>query len=142
QGLSQRAIAQAMGMPEATLRNNLKVLAQSIGEGLPMGNQGPPDRVSVEVHPGSPEVSHQGLPEGDLGTPPLYIHPAIPDDGEESVVAGEDIEGLNQAIPALPQAGIHEGDQGPPVSALSQELTEALSTAWPELQRMLDWWRT
>src|SRR5262249_10813906 len=36
---------------------------------------------------------------------------------------------------------LHEGDQGPPVAALSQELVEALTAAWPDLQRMLDWWR-
>ena len=30
QGLSQRAIAEVMGMPEATLRNNLKVMAQVV----------------------------------------------------------------------------------------------------------------
>ena len=39
QGLSQRAIAQEMGMPEATLRKNLKVMAQGVAqaveEGLP-----------------------------------------------------------------------------------------------------------
>jgi hypothetical protein len=90
QGLSQRAIAQEMGMPEATLRNNLKVLAQSIGEGLPMGDLGPPRQGSTEVDQGLPEVSHQSTPPGDVsiplsfapegpleehqGTPPLYVH--------------------------------------------------------------------
>ena len=50
QGRSQRAIAQEMGMPEATLRNNLKVLAQSIGEGIPMGNQSIPHLENSNVH--------------------------------------------------------------------------------------------
>ena len=36
QGLSQRAIAQEMGMPEATLRNNLKVLGGQLASGTPM----------------------------------------------------------------------------------------------------------
>src|SRR5512145_1393796 len=73
QGLSQRAIAQAMGMPAATLRNNLKVLtqavAQSSGEGLPMGDQGIPQRENVKVSPGIPQGDPLGLPEGDNGTP-------------------------------------------------------------------------
>lgn len=141
QGLSQRTIAQEMGMPEATLRNNLKVLAQSIGKGLSMDDQGPPHQGSPEVNQGIPEVSHIGTPEGDQGVPPLYVHPGIPDDSEESPVGGEDIEGVHQDIPALPHIGIHEGHQDPPGGALSVELVEALTAAWPDLQRMLDWWR-
>jgi len=114
QGFSQRAIAEQMGMPEATLRDNLKVLAQA----------------KVE-----------GPPEGDTGVPPLYVHPGIPDDGEESPVDGKDIAEVHQGMPALPLPGIHEGDQGPPVGELSPQLAEALTAAWPELQLMLDWWR-
>jgi hypothetical protein len=90
QGLSQRAIAQEMGMPEATLRNNLKVLAQSIADGVPMGDQGLPQWETTEVHQSSPEVSqggppegyprrplsslHEGNPEAHQGLPPLYVH--------------------------------------------------------------------
>src|SRR4029453_976927 len=112
QGLSQRAIAQEMGMPEATLRNNLKVLAQSIGEGLPMGDLGPPRQGSMEVDQGLPEVSHrsthpgdtsiplsfapEGPPSAHQGTPPLYVHPGIPDDSEESPVGAEDIAGVHE----------------------------------------------
>jgi hypothetical protein len=56
QGLSQRAIAQAMGMPEATLRNNLKVLAQPIGTGTLMDDQGIPYPESAGVHQRSLEA--------------------------------------------------------------------------------------
>jgi hypothetical protein len=38
-------------MPEATLRNNLKVLAQSIGEGLPMDDLGPPSEALTAAWP-------------------------------------------------------------------------------------------
>jgi len=158
QGLSQRAIAQEMGMPEATLRNNLKVLVQSIGAGLPTGGQGPPQHERLEVHHGSPEVSQtgppqgggdtlpslpgKGLPRAHQGIPPLYVHPGIPDGSEESLVGAEDIEGVHEGMPALPLTGRQEGDQGPPSETLSPQHVEALTAAWPDLQRMLAWWRS
>jgi hypothetical protein len=157
-GLSQRAIAQEMGMPEATLRNNLKVLAQSIGEGLPMGDLGPPRQGSTEVNQGLPEVSHQstplgdasippsfapeGLPEEHQGTPPLYVHPGIPDNSEESPVGAEDIAGVYEGMPVLPRTGRQGSDLGPPSEALNPQLAEALTAAWPDLRQMLAWWRT
>ena len=125
-GLSQRAIAQEMSMPEATLRNNLKVLAQSIGEGLPMGDLGPPRQGSTEVN--------QGLPEEHQGTPPLYVHPGIPDNSEESPVGAEDIAGVHEGMPVLPRTGRQGSNLGPP--------SEALTAAWPDLLQMLAWWRT
>jgi hypothetical protein len=158
QGLSQRAIAQEMGMPEATLRNNLKALAQSIAAGVPRGDQGLPHRETTEVHQSSSEVSHGGLPEGyqrisssslhegnpedHQSLPPLYVHPGIPDDSEESPVGSEEIEGVHEAIPALPLTAIQEGHAGPPVAGLSPAFVETLTTAWPELAEMLSWWRT
>jgi hypothetical protein len=158
QGLSQRAIAQEMGMPEATLRNNLKALAQSIAAGVPRGDQGLPHRETTEVHQSSPEVSHRGLPEGyqripsssfhegnpedHQSLPPLYVHPGIPDDSEENPVGSEEIEGVHEAIPALPLTAIQEGHAGPPVAGLSPAFVETLTTAWPELAEMLSWWRT
>jgi hypothetical protein len=145
QGLSQRVIAEQMGMPEATLRNNLKVLAQAVArtaeEDIPIGNQGLPIQEHSEVHLGNPEVSHIGLPEGDNSTPPLYIHRGISDDGEESPVGAEDIEGVHEGIPPLPMAGIQQGAPGRPEATLSPELVEALRAAWPDLARMLEWWR-
>jgi hypothetical protein len=144
-----------MGMPEATLRNNLKVLAQSIGEGLPMGDLGPPRQESTEVNQGLPEVSHRSTPPGDTsiplsfvlegpppahqGTPPLYVHPGIPDDSEESPVGAEDIAGVHEGMPVLPRIGRPKGAQGPPSEALSPQLAEALTTAWPDLRQMLAW---
>jgi DNA-binding transcriptional regulator YiaG len=59
QGLSQRAIAQEMGMPEATLRNNLKVLGGQPALGTPMDVQGPSERAPQPQ--GRPEV-HQDMP--------------------------------------------------------------------------------
>jgi len=141
EGLSQRTIAQKMGMPEATLRNNLKVLEQPKAEGTPVGDQGPPDQENPKVHPCTPEDYLEGTPEGDLGTPPLYVHQGIPDDGEESSVGGEDIEEVHQGIPTLPLTGIHEVNQGPLSAWLSPDLVEDLTTAWPDLQRMLEWWQ-
>lgn len=145
QGLSQRAIAQEMGLPEATLRNNLKVMAQAVaqamGESHPMGDQGVPCREGLDVDPGSPEVSQAGIPDGDNSVPPLYVHQGIPDDSQEHPVGAEDIKGIHQGIPPLPTLGIQEGHQGLPMEALSPQLAEALTAAWPDLLRMLTWWR-
>jgi hypothetical protein len=115
QGLSQRVIAEQMGMPESTLRDNINVLKKRQEQGPPMVSQ---------------------------GTPPLYVHPGIPDDSEESPVGPEHIEGVHEGMPALPLAGIQEDHQGPPSGALSPDLVETLVTAWPELQQLLAWWRT
>ncbi len=134
QGLSQRAIAQEMTMPEATLRNNLKVLAQSIGEGLPMGDLGPPRQWGTEVN--------RGLPEEHQGIPPLYVHPGIPDNSEESPVGAEDIAGVHEGMPVLPRTGRLGSDLGPPSEALNPQLAEALTAAWPDLRQMLAWWCT
>jgi hypothetical protein len=145
QGLSQRVIAQHMGMPEATLRNNLKVLAQTVaqavGEGLSMGDQGLPDQKTLDVHLGNPKEDYIGTPEGDTSTPLLYVHPGIPDDGEESPVGSETIAGVYEGIPALPLTGIPEEGQGPPRVGLSPQMIEALTEAWPDLVHMLSWWR-
>ncbi len=145
QGLSQRAIAQALDMPEATLRNNLKILAQAVaqavGEGPPIGDQGLPPQNNPEVSLGSRKGGHMGPPNADLGTPPLYVHAGISDDGEDSTVGSEDIEGVHEGIPALPLIGIHEDHHGPPSEGFSPELIEALTTAWPDLLQMLTWWR-
>jgi hypothetical protein len=59
QGLSQRAIAQEMGMPEATLRNNLKVLGDQPASGTPMATQSTVERAPQPE--GTPEV-HVSIP--------------------------------------------------------------------------------
>jgi hypothetical protein len=133
-GLSNRAIAKEMQMPEATLRNNLKVMEQAIVEGIRQGDLGIPSVDTAEASP-------TGLPEGDTSTPALYVHPGIPDNGAESPVGSEAIEGVHEGIPALPLAGRHEGDQGGPSGILSPHLAEALTEAWPDLQQLLAWWR-
>ena len=138
QGLSQRAIAHEMGMPEATLRNNLKVLALSIGEGLPTGDQGPPQEGGGLL----PSFPGKGLPGVHQGIPQLYVRPGIPDDSEERLVGAEDIEGVHEGMPVLPLTGRQEGDQGPPSETLSPQHVEALTAAWPDLLRMLAWWRS
>jgi hypothetical protein len=187
QGLSQRQIAKELGIPESTLRENLRAMQKAqASHGLPQGDQGPPkgdtgipaspphvnqgthqstlkgdngirtpqvslgppqpDQAETAVRaacvmpqppPGGPEGAH----EVHQGGPPLYVHPGIPDDAEESPVGAEAIEGVHQDIPALPHLGIQEGDQGPPAAGLSPELVEALTTAWPDLLHMLAWWR-
>ena len=74
QGLSQRAIAERMGMPEATLRNNLKVLAQAVaqtvGEGIPTEDQGLPSQKNPEVHLGTREGDPRDTPRGAPSIPP------------------------------------------------------------------------
>jgi hypothetical protein len=58
-----------VGMPEATLRNNLKVLAQSIADGIPMGDKvylsGKPPR-STKVALRYPKEVHPRDTQGDL----------------------------------------------------------------------------
>ena len=101
QDLSQRH-CRADGMPEATLRNNLKVLAQSVGAGISMGDQGLPGRENAEA-------SHEGPPEGGLGTPALYIHQGMPDDVRKAWLAAKISKG-STAIPALPHRyGVAQG---------------------------------
>ena len=57
------------------------------------------------------------------------------------MVGAEDIEGIHQGIPALPLQGPQQGDEGIPLGGISPHLAEALTTAWPALQRLLSWWR-
>jgi hypothetical protein len=195
QGFSLRQIAKELGIPESTLRDNLKMMRKAqASHGLPQSDQGPPqgdqggpmgppcvdqglplsgpqgdqsgrpphvalgppqpDQAETVVlashaiptpHAGGPEDATggpQGTPDVSLGGPPLYVHPGRPDDSEESVVGGEHIEEVHPGVPSLPLTGIQEGDQGPPMGQLSPQLVEALTTAWPEIQQMLEWWRT
>ena len=194
QGLSLRLIAQELGMPESTLRNNQQVRDKArASQGLPQSDQGPPQddqgipvgtpQVDQGRPPGGPQgdqsgrlpnvalgppqpdqaetvvlAGHaippsqaggpedtiggpQGTPEVSQGGPPLYVHPGIPDDSEQSVVGSEDIAEVHQGVPSLPLTGIPDGYQGPPTGQLSPQLVEALTTAWPEIQHMLEWWR-
>jgi hypothetical protein len=195
QGRSLRQIAKELGMPESTLRDNLRVMQKAqAAQGLPQVGQGPlqgdqgilecplhvnqglpqgPPQEAQGVRPpdvslgppqpdqaetvalagraaplsprGGPEDTSggpQGTPDVSLGGPPLYVHPGIPDDSEESVVGGEHIEEVHPGAPSLPLTGIQKGDQAPPIGQLSPQLVEALTTAWPEIQHMLEWWRT
>jgi hypothetical protein len=173
QRLSLRQIAKELGIPESTLRDNLKMMRKAqASHGLLQSDQGPPqgdqsgrpphvalgppqpDQAETVVlashaiptpYAGGPEDATggpQGTPDVSLGGPPLYVHPGIPDDSEESVVGGEHIEEVHPGVPSLPLTGIQEGDQGPPMGQLSPQLVEALTTAWPEIQQMLEWWRT
>jgi hypothetical protein len=159
QGLSKRAIAKEMALPEATLRDNLKILEHVKTQGKPLVSLGGPETpaeglpdVSIgtpyEQAEGIPKVSlsthsssGQCIPEVSLGGPPLYIHPGIPDDSEESPVGGEDIEGVHQGIPALPHLGTPQGYLGTPQDTLSPHLVAALTAAWPDFQEMLAWWK-
>jgi hypothetical protein len=190
QGLSLRQIAKELGMPESTLRDNLKVREKALAsQGLPQTDQGPPQddqgipegpphvyqgppqgdqgvrtpyvalgppqpdqaetvalagRALPTSHLGGPEDTiggPQGPPDISLGGPPLYVHPGIPDISEESIVGAEDIAEIHQGIPTVPAPAPPQGDQGPPLwGALSPQLVEALTTAWPDLVQMLTWW--
>ena len=144
-GLSQRAIAEQMGMPEATFRNNLKVLAQAVAqsarEGLPMDDQGILDQETPAIRLGNLEGDPRSIPEGDNGIPQLYVHQVYLT-MVRGPVGAEDIEGVHESIPALPLTGIQEGDQSPPSAGFSPDLVGALSEAWPQLQEILIWWRT
>ena len=194
QGRSLRQIAKELGMPESTLRDNLRVMQkaqaaqglpqvdqgplqgdqgvpecplhvdQGLPQGLPQEDQGvrPPDvslgppgpdqaetaalsgRAAPPSPMGGPEDTSggpQGTPDVSLGGPPLYVHPGIPDDSEESVVSGEHIEEVHPGAPSLPLTGMQKGDQGPPLGQLSPQLVEELTTAWPDFVQMLTWWR-
>jgi len=123
----RREIARLLNIPESTLRYHLKQVPP----------QGHPCRPMLST---GPEMQ-EGLHKGDQGPPPLYVHPGISDDSEESPVGGEDIEGIHQGIPVLPHLGIPQGDESPPTGTLSPHLVEALTAAWPDLHAMLTWWQ-
>jgi hypothetical protein len=124
-----------------------------IHQGPPQGDQdartpvvslGPPQPDQAEtaaLADHTTPASHVGTPDVSQGGPPLYVHPGIPDDSEESVVGGEPIAEVHQGIPALPAQGTPQDSPGPPGGGLSPQLVEALTAAWPDLHRLLDWWR-
>jgi hypothetical protein len=77
QGLSQRAIAQQMGMAESTLRDNLKMLDKH-KEDLPIAEPSP-------VSSGIPGVHREPFPLGErpqvsLGSPEVYLATLPPDE--------------------------------------------------------------
>ena len=143
----QREIARLLDLPEATLRYNIKRLSPKVHQGPPGDNRthetrlGRPQGDQNPPNDNHAQEARLGRPQGDQGPPPLYVHPGIPDDNQESPVGGEDIAEVHHGIPALPALGIPEGTQGLPSAALHPELVEVLTTAWPDLGEMLVWWR-
>jgi hypothetical protein len=73
QGMSQRQIAKAMGMPEGTLRNNLKVLGITVDAGTPrdtkepLGTPGASPSTSTHVDTGIPAYEAPRGTESLLG---------------------------------------------------------------------------
>jgi hypothetical protein len=136
-GLSVGPHPEDLGIPESTPAVSLGPPQPDQAEtaALPARPTPPPQRGGPRATVGKPIT---GLPEVHLGGPPLYIHPGISDSSEESAVGGEEVEEVHQGIPALPEPAPPQGDPG---SALSPPLAEALTTAWPEIQHMLAWWR-
>src|SRR5438105_1221903 len=69
QGLTGRAIAKEMGMPEATLRDNLKMMQKAqASHGLPQEDQGMlagPQQGDT----GTPQASSHWASQGDIGIP-------------------------------------------------------------------------
>jgi hypothetical protein len=125
-------------------------------EGRPEGDQGRPVACTPEGDVGRPTAqtaAHppegdlgprplEGGPEGDQEIPPLYVHPGIPDSStEESVPAVDGSEPSPQATPSLSFEGRPQDHPGLPPPALSPQLAEALTLAWPDLQSLLAWWR-
>jgi hypothetical protein len=131
EGFSDRAIARAMRIPLTTFKTKVKALHTDPAQGPPRATHGKTRKPTA-----------RGISEGDKGTPPLYVHPGIPDDSQESPVGSEDIPGVHRGIPALPGLELPQVAQGPPPSAtLPSELAEALTVAWPDLEELLQWWR-
>ncbi len=128
QGLSQRLIAQDMGIPESTLRDNLRVLQKAqASQGLPQADQGPPEE-------------DQGGP-----LPPISLGPPQPDQAETAALAGHDAPTPPQGGPVDTEGGPMQGTPqvhlGPPTGVLSPQLSEDLTAAWSDLAHMLEWWR-
>ena len=83
QGLSKRAIAEQMGMPESTLRDNVKFIQKHQEPQQPMGHQGrhtaqeAPQRAG-EVHAGLPAYTPEPVREGDTGVCQVDLEQALP----------------------------------------------------------------
>lgn len=169
QGQTQRQIAQHLQIPESTLRHRLKNGMTEVDQGPQEEAQGTPRRSShvstPEEHLGGPislEGGHQGdqgrppirPPEGDLGRPSAQTF-AHPPEGHQGIP--RPLEGRPEGDQSRPLEGLPEGDvgrpsaqmiarppvvhQGIPETALSPQLAADLTTAWPELQTLLAWWR-
>lgn len=140
QGLSGRQIALAMGLKEATFRDSLRAYQKHQQQGTPMVHQEHTHGAHTETAQGLPEEHNSLLIFS--GTPPLYVHPGIPDDGtEESVLGGEDIAGLHEALPSLSLVGTSQEPHQLPQGTLSPEVAEFLTAAYPDLQTLVSWWQ-
>ena len=147
QGLPQRQIAAALGIPESTLRDNLRLLQKAqASHGLPQADHGPPQE-DIGI-PEGPPYADPGLPEGDQDrrTPDISLGPPQTDQAETAALAGhatptphgcgpKDTEGRPQGIPEVhPGIPLSQVDPGGPLALLS---TQDLQ----DLQALLAWWR-
>ena len=83
QGLSKRAIAEQMGMPESTLRDNVKFIQRQQEPHQPMVHQGrhtvqEPQHRAGEVHISIPAYTPVPVPEGDTGVRQIDLEQALP----------------------------------------------------------------
>lgn len=151
QGLSQRQIAQELGMAESTLRENLRAMQKAqASHGLPQGAHGPPQ--GDEGGPKGPHYVYQRTPQGppqeyqSLRTPNISLGPPQSNQAETAALAGratplshrggpENTEGGPQGSPEVyPGRRLPEVDPGGPLAILS---TQDLQ----DLQALLAWWR-
>jgi hypothetical protein len=120
QGLSLRQIAKELGIPESTLRDNLKVRDKALAsQGMPQSDQGLPqgDQGIPEGPPYVDKGPHQGPPQGDQGGRPPHVSlgPPQPDQAETVALA-------DHGIPTPPTRGPEDtlgGSQGTPDVHLS-----------------------
>src|SRR5258705_12716678 len=109
QGLSQRHIAQELGMAESTLRENLRAMQQAqASHGLPQGDHRRPQ--GDEGGPSGPrhasQRTSQGPPQEDQGLRPPHVSlvPPQSDQAETGVLAGR--------APSLPHRAGAENTEG------------------------------
>jgi hypothetical protein len=131
-GLSQNQIAKELGIPESTLRDNLKhhLQAQAL-------------RGTPEVHQGTPK----GLPEVDLSPPRPSPAPCPPQVHQEihRILEGRPDGDGGGPMPCPPEG--HQGTprpaslQGPPEDYLRGPDTDFTARDREDLQAVLTWWR-
>ena len=133
QGLSQRQIAHEMGMPDATLRNNLKVDLSGTSGGPPTSTQGPtstPAPMSTEIHQGTPAASTQVHHDPPPASMQLHLRPPA---------------SMSTEVPLGPPNRSTEVPLGPPKARASRDtqvspggLTEEMAH---DLHELVAWWR-
>ena len=142
-GLSQNQIAKELGIPESTLRDNLK------------------HHLQAQALRGVPEVDHgtpQGIPEVDIGTreripqvdvgplrqepipgpPEVHLEKPLHTEGPPEVDGGRHTPGIPEVYQGTPRpASLH----GPPEVHLRGPDADFTARDLEDLQALLTWWR-